>query len=85
MAQGANRASLWVNVVDLKHVRQDSDHFPFHDQGVPFLFFYSGDHSDYHRVTDHADLLAYEHMAQVARLAAHVVLGACERPPRRAP
>ena len=32
-----------------------SDHGPFHDAGVPFVYFGVEDHSDYHKPTDTAD------------------------------
>jgi len=34
-----------------------SDHGPFHQQGVPFLYFGVEDHADYHQPTDTADRL----------------------------
>jgi Zn-dependent M28 family amino/carboxypeptidase len=34
---------------------QASDHGPFHQAGVPFLYFGVEDHPDYHRPTDSAD------------------------------
>lgn len=47
----------------------DSDHSSFGDQGVPFIFFFTGFHPDYHRVTDTADKLAYGHMALIGKTA----------------
>jgi Zn-dependent M28 family amino/carboxypeptidase len=32
-----------------------SDHGPFHDAGIPFVYFGVEDHADYHRPTDTAD------------------------------
>ena len=52
----------------------DSDHTPFKEAGVPFTFFFSGFHADYHKVTDHADKLAYDNMVLVARTAARIVM-----------
>lgn len=43
-----------------------SDHGPFHQQGVPFLYFGVEDHPDYHQPTDTADRLQPEfHAAAV--------------------
>lgn len=43
-----------------------SDHGPFHQQGVPFLYFGVEDHPDYHQPTDTADKLQPEfHAAAV--------------------
>ena len=46
----------------------NSDHHPFYEQDVPFAFFFSGLHDDYHKLGDHADKLDYEHMSRVVRL-----------------
>lgn len=46
---------------------QRSDHFPFHERGVPVLFFFSGVHDDYHRPTDTAEKIHPEKIARVAR------------------
>jgi len=45
-----------------------SDHMSFQQKNVPFLFFFSGFHPDYHKVTDHADLLNIPKIARVATL-----------------
>jgi hypothetical protein len=47
----------------------DSDHYPFQRRGVPYVFFYTGSHPDYHRVSDHADRTDPDKAARVARLA----------------
>jgi hypothetical protein len=52
----------------------DSDHSSFRDAGVPYAFFFSGFHADYHRVTDHADRLAYPNMVKIARTSAHILV-----------
>jgi hypothetical protein len=61
----------------------DSDHSSFQDKRVPFTFFFSGFHADYHRPSDTADKLAYDNMVKVAQAAAiivHDVANAPERP-----
>ena len=52
----------------------DSDHTPFREKGIPFVFFFSGFHADYHKVTDHSDRLAYGNMVKVAQASARIVL-----------
>ncbi|MBI4565373.1 MAG: M20/M25/M40 family metallo-hydrolase [Planctomycetes bacterium] len=52
----------------------DSDHSSFRDKGIPFTFFFTGFHADYHRVTDHADRLAYDHMVKIGKASAHLLL-----------
>jgi hypothetical protein len=46
-----------------------SDHYNFAKLGIPVIFFCSGEHEDYHQVTDHADKLDGEKMERIARLA----------------
>ena len=51
----------------------NSDHDPFYDRDVPFAFFFTGTHEDYHQLGDHASKLDYERMASIVRLAYGVV------------
>jgi hypothetical protein len=46
----------------------NSDHHPFYENDVPFLFFFSGLHDDYHQLSDHADKLDYPRMEKIVRL-----------------
>jgi hypothetical protein len=46
-----------------------SDFAPFNERGIPFLFFFTGLHEDYHQPGDHADKLSYSHMQAIVRLA----------------
>jgi hypothetical protein len=43
-----------------------SDHGPFHDAGVPFLYFGVEDHADYHQPTDTADRIDPRFFGDVA-------------------
>jgi acetylornithine deacetylase/succinyl-diaminopimelate desuccinylase-like protein len=52
----------------------DSDHSSFADKRVPFAFFFSGFHADYHRPSDHADKLAYDNMVKVATTSMDILL-----------
>jgi C-terminal processing protease CtpA/Prc len=49
-----------------------SDHMTFAMKRVPVLFFYSGQHADYHRPTDDADKINYQGIAEVVELAGNV-------------
>lgn len=46
-----------------------SDHVSFYKKKIPVLFYHSGEHTDYHKVTDHAELINTNKAAKVARLA----------------
>jgi hypothetical protein len=50
-----------------------SDHMTFAKKRVPVLFFWSGNHSDYHRPTDDADKINYDGIDQVVKLSTEVV------------
>ncbi len=43
-----------------------SDHYNYAKKGVPILFFTSGLHADYHKVSDSPEKIAYPKMARVA-------------------
>jgi aminopeptidase YwaD len=58
-----------------------SDYDPFYRQGIPFLFFFTGVHPDYHGTGDHADKLSYSRMADIVELAAGTVSLAAGRDP----
>lgn len=45
-----------------------SDHWNFGKHSIPFIFFFTGTHDDYHGVGDHADKIEYERMARIAQL-----------------
>jgi hypothetical protein len=46
-----------------------SDHASFYQKKVPFLFYFTGLHSDYHQVSDEPARINLEKIARVARLA----------------
>lgn len=52
----------------------DSDHWPFQRRGIPYAFFYSGAHADYHRPGDAPARLDADKAARVARLAGHTIV-----------
>lgn len=53
--------------------RGDSDSTSFYNGGVPVLFFFTGFHDEYHKVTDHAELIAYDRMAMIGRTSARLL------------
>ena len=50
------------------YARSDHWHFGKPRHGVPFIFFFTGIHEDYHRPTDEADKIDYDRLARIARL-----------------
>jgi len=47
----------------------NSDHDSFYQHDVPFAFFFTGVHDDYHQLGDHPDKLDYGRMRKIAELA----------------
>jgi Zn-dependent M28 family amino/carboxypeptidase len=60
-----------------------SDHYPFVQQGVPALFFFSGEHTDLHTAADNPERADPDQAARIVRLAFLIgisVADAAERP-----
>ena len=60
----------------------NSDHAPFFRRDVPFMFFFTGLHEDYHGRGDHAEKLDYDRMQAIARVAYGVLERAASRETR---
>ena len=45
-----------------------SDHWNFGKYDIPFIFYFTGTHEDYHGVGDSPDKIDYERMARIGRL-----------------
>ena len=65
--RGLNIARMGVDLIGTR-----SDYGPFRDRKVPFLFFSTGEHPDYHKPSDTADKIDYEQVARVASLVLRV-------------
>jgi hypothetical protein len=59
-----------------------SDHYHFARKGIPFLFFTSGTHPDYHQPTDTADRIDVEKVSRLVRLLFHVGTAVADDPER---
>jgi hypothetical protein len=55
-------------------LKPDSDHWPFYERRVPFLFFHTGLHGDYHRPSDDAHLINHEGLAATTRVIFQLVM-----------
>lgn len=60
-----------------KHLPR-SDHWPFFKRAVPYLFFHTGLHENYHRPGDDANLVNYETAESISRLAFDVLIKVLE-------
>ncbi len=59
-----------------------SDHASFFLKGIPYLFFFTGVHRDYHRPTDDTDFINAAGMARVADFGEVLLLDVLHRPNR---
>lgn len=62
----------------------DSDHYPFQRRGIPYAFFYTGPHADYHRPGDEPGRVDADKAARIARLAFLTIQSLAETPGRPA-
>ncbi|MDB5336507.1 MAG: Aminopeptidase [Planctomycetaceae bacterium] len=66
--KGLELARLGADLVGTR-----SDYGPFRDEKVPFLFFSTGEHPDYHTPKDTPDRLNYEQIASISNVILQVV------------
>ena len=55
-------------LIDDNSVMGGSDHYNFFEKDIPFMFYFTGLHKDYHQVGDNPDKINYEKAARVTRL-----------------
>jgi hypothetical protein len=60
------------------------DYGPFRERKIPYLFFGTGEHPDYHRPTDTADRILYEKLLRGTRIVTRAVLAAADAAERPA-
>ena len=62
---------------------RNSDHYSFHEKGIPAFFFFSGIHPDLHKPTDDAEKIEYDKMQRIAQLVYELAmeLGNADEPP----
>lgn len=60
-----------------------SDHWNFGRLGIPFVFFFTGVHEDYHRPSDEVDKIRFQKMAKIVRTmyATAVLVANTDNPP----
>jgi hypothetical protein len=58
----------WDSPTHPERIYFRSDHYNYARKGIPIIFFTTGLHEDYHKVSDEADKIDYEKMARVGSL-----------------
>lgn len=61
--EGLNVARMGIDLIGTR-----SDYGPFRDRRIPFLFFSTGEHPDYHKPSDIPERIDYEQVARVSSL-----------------
>jgi hypothetical protein len=64
----------WYRAGAVEDWTHSSDQGPFHDAGIPFLYFGVEDHPDYHRPTDTADKIPRPFFVEAANLVIDALL-----------
>ena len=58
---------LYDNPTDPNRFFFRSDHFNYARKGIPIIFYFDGEHEDYHKTSDSPDKIDYQKMEKVAR------------------
>src|SRR5205085_2284693 len=56
------------DAVDPERIYYRSDHFSYASKGIPVIFFFTGLHPDYHRVTDSVEKISFEKMSHIGQM-----------------
>jgi hypothetical protein len=75
----ARTVNISLNFTGAKMFFTGSDHFNFHKQGIPVVFFFEGLHQDYHMPGDDAEKIDYEGLRIVSQLGCELVLELADR------
>ena len=67
-------SGLEVGRLGVDFIGNRSDYVPFRDQRIPFLFFSTGEHPDYHTPRDTPDRIEYEKLARISSLMAQMIV-----------
>jgi len=60
-------SSRYNDLNDPNQFYRRSDHWNFGRLGIPFVFFFTGVHKDYHRPSDEVDKIRFEKMSRIVR------------------
>lgn len=80
---GFNRE--WDTTTHPERIYYRSDHFNYARKGIPIVFFTTGLHDQYHKVTDEASLIDYAKMRRIGELMYRTGMALGNRPTRPKP
>ena len=67
-------SGLEIGRLGVDFIGTRSDYGPFRDQRIPFLFFSTGEHPDYHTPRDTPDRIDYDKLARISSLMASLIV-----------
>ncbi len=79
LAEVGTPSGLEVGRLGVDFIGTRSDYGPFRDQRIPFLFFSTGEHPDYHTPRDTADRIEYDKLARISSLMAQLIVQVANR------
>lgn len=74
LAEVGTPRGLEVGRLGVDFIGNRSDYVPFRDQRVPFLFFSTGEHPDYHTPRDTPDRIEYDKLARISSVMAQLIV-----------
>ena len=74
LAEVGTPSGLEVGRLGVDFIGTRSDYGPFRDQQIPFLFFSTGEHPDYHTPRDTPDRIEYDKLARISSLMAQLIV-----------
>jgi Zn-dependent M28 family amino/carboxypeptidase len=75
----------WDSPTHPEQLYTRSDHYNYAKHGIPIVFFTTGLHADYHRVTDEPSKIDYDKLARVTELLYHIGVAVANRTTRPLP
>ena len=79
LAEVGTPSGLEVGRLGVDFIGTRSDYGPFRDQRIPFLFFSTGEHPDYHTPRDTPDRIEYDKLARISSLMAQLIVQVANR------
>ena len=73
-------SGLEVGRLGVDFIGTRSDYGPFRDQRIPFLFFSTGEHPDYHTPRDTPDRINYDQLSRISSLMAQLMVQVADCP-----
>ena len=81
--ENASLARPMTLAYDIERYFFRSDQASFARRRIPVIFFFTGEHADYHKLTDHIEKINFDDLSNIARLATRVTWRVTQQPRTR--